>query len=208
MTQPKFDTSYNRTWLPLQELATKIAAHISPADWLRVSSAYEMAENIHLYQKRNDGTPYFWHCTRVVKILTHELDVTYPNLIIAAILHDSLEDSDILNHEILEYNFGSDVSSWVEILTKQVRVKDEAEKLAINTEYRQRIQEGPIECQIIKLADRLDNTRCIQFNLKRNPFSYIQETREHYLPMTDGSARPELCRLAEKIVVEMNRYLG
>lgn len=90
MTQPKFDTSYNRTWLPLQELATKIAAHISPADWLRVSSAYEMAENIHLYQKRNDGTPYFWHCTRVVKILTHELDVTYPNLIIAAILHYSL----------------------------------------------------------------------------------------------------------------------
>ena len=135
MIQPKFDTSYNQTWLPLQELAAKLSPNISPADWLRVSSAYEMAENVHMYQKRNDGTPYFWHCTRVVKIITHELELAHPNLIIAAILHASLEDSDILNYEILEYNFGSDVSSWVEVLTKQVRVRDEAEKAAINKEY-------------------------------------------------------------------------
>jgi len=208
MNQPTFDTSYNRTWLPLHELAAKLAHQVSPADWLRISSAYEMAENIHVYQKRNDGTPYFWHCTRVVKILTHEIEVAHPNFIIAAILHDSLEDSDILNHEILEYNFGSDVSSWVEILTKQVRVKDEAEKKSINEEYQKQIQEGPIACKIIKLADRLDNTRCIHFNLKRNPFSYIQETRDHYLPMATGSANTELQKLAEKIIAEMNRYLG
>lgn len=208
MIQSKFDTSYNQTWLTLQELGAKLSPHISPANWLRVSSAYEMAENVHMYQRRNDGTPYFWHCTRVVKIITHELELTNPNLIIAAILHDSLEDSEILNHEILEYNFGSDVSSWVEILTKQVRVKDETEKLAINEEYRQRIDEGPIACKIIKLADRLDNTRCIQFNLKRNPFIYIQETHEHYLPMASNSTNTELHKLAEKIIAEMNRYLG
>lgn len=208
MIQPKFDTSYNQTWLPLQELAAKLSPNISPADWLRVSSAYEMAENVHMYQKRNDGTPYFWHCTRVVKIITHELELAHPNLIIAAILHDSLEDSDILNYEILEYNFGSDVSSWVEVLTKQVRVRDEAEKAAINKEYQQRVQDGPMACKIIKLADRLDNTRCIQFNLKRNPFSYIQETHDHYLPMASKAASPELHKLAEKIIAEMNRYLG
>src|SRR5436190_14378516 len=83
--------------------------------------AYEMAESVHEGQKRPDGTPYFWHPSRVAKIALTELEIHDITIITAALLHDVLEDSDVITAEILEYNFSPYTSYLVQMLTKDIK---------------------------------------------------------------------------------------
>src|SRR5256885_16875192 len=107
---------YNQTFLSKSELRDKLMPIIGALELNNVLNAYEMAENVHQFQRRNDGTPYFWHPTRVTKILLEELNITDPEMLITGLMHDTLEDSDILTPEVLEYNFGPYVSYVIETL--------------------------------------------------------------------------------------------
>src|SRR5207237_229210 len=145
---------------------------------------------------------------RVTKIMLDELEINDPDILITGLLHDTLEDSDILNSEVLEYNFGEYVSYLVETLTKEIRVEDGPLRQQIDREYVERLMKSPEDCRINKLCDRLDNLRCLEFNLKRNPYRYVQETTEHYLPMAESSANPRLQYLLKEIRKERNKFFG
>ena len=199
---------YNQTFFSKSALTERMMPLVDPADLTRIISAYEMAENVHQFQKRNDGTPYFWHPTRVMKILLDELNVTDPELLCAALLHDALEDSDILTPEVLEYNFGPYVSYIVETLTKEIRVEDGPLREQIDKEYVQRLMNSTEDCRIIKLSDRLDTLRCLEFNLKRNPYKYVKETTEHYMPMAEDSPNMHLLYLLKEMKNERNKVFG
>lgn len=206
MLQPQ--KKYNQTFLSKTELRERLMPIIGAAELNRVSCAYEMAENVHQFQTRNDGTPYFWHPTRVTRILLEELDITEPDVLVAGLLHDTLEDSDILNSEVLEYNFGPYVSYLVETLTKEIRVADGPLREQIDKEYVERLKNASEDCRIIKLADRLDNFRCLEFNLKRNPYKYVKETSEHYMPMAEESANMHMLYLLKELKKERNKFFG
>jgi GTP pyrophosphokinase len=199
---------YNQTFLSKSELRDKLQPIIGPVELNRVLCAYEMAENVHQFQQRNDGTPYFWHPTRVTKILLDELTITEPDILVTALLHDTLEDSDILNPEVLEYNFGNYVSYLVEMLTKEIRVEDGPLREKIDREYVERLKKAPEDCLVIKLADRLDNFRCLEFNLKRNPYKYVKETSEHYMPMAESSSNLNILYLLRELKKERNKFFG
>ena len=199
---------YNQTFLSKSELRDKLLPIIGPVELNRILCAYEMAENVHQFQQRNDGTPYFWHPTRVTKILLDELTITEPDILITALLHDTLEDSDILNSEVLEYNFGNYVSYLVEMLTKEIRVEDGPLREKIDREYVERLKKAPEDCLVIKLADRLDNFRCLEFNLKRNPYKYVKETSEHYMPMAEESSNLNILYLLRELKKERNKFFG
>jgi (p)ppGpp synthase/HD superfamily hydrolase len=208
MLQPSNQPSYNRTFLSKSELRDKLMDTIGAVELNRISSAYEMAENVHQFQVRNDGTPYFWHVTRVTRIVLDELGIRDPDMLIAALLHDTLEDSDILNSEVLEYNFGPYVSFLVEMLTKEVRIEDGPLRAQIDREYVERLKTAPEDCRIIKLADRLDNFRCLQFNLKRNPYKYVKETSDHYMPMAEEATNLHMLYLLSELKKERNKFFG
>ena len=161
---------YNQSFLTKCELTEKLIDVIGSVELNRINSAWEMAQNVHQFQQRNDGTPYFWHPSRVAKILLGELGITDSDLICAALLHDVLEDSDILTPKVLAFNFGDYVGDIVETLTKEIGIKDGPLREKIDQEYIERLQNSSEDCRIVKLADRLDNLRCIQFNLKRDPY--------------------------------------
>ena len=199
---------YNTTFLSKTELEKHLEGDVEALELNRVFSAYEMAENVHQFQYRNDGTPYFWHPTRVARILIVELKITDPDLVISALLHDTLEDSDILNPAVLEHNFGPWVAFLVETLTKEIRVKDGPLREKIDREYVERLMKSPEECRLIKLADRLDTMRCLEFNLKSNPFKYVKETSEHYMPMAEGSPDTRLHYLLCELQQARNKFLG
>lgn len=199
---------YNQTFLSKSELREKLLPVIGAVELNRIMCAYEMAENVHQFQLRNDGTPYFWHPTRVTRILLDELGIKEPDVLVAALLHDTLEDSDILNPEVLEYNFGPYVSFMVETLTKEIRVEDGPLREQIDKEYVERLKQSPEDCRIIKLADRLDNFRCLEFNLKRNPYKYVKETSEHYMPMAEGSQNMHMMYLLKELKKERNKFFG
>ncbi|MBK7032542.1 MAG: hypothetical protein IPH49_04600 [Ignavibacteria bacterium] len=64
------------------------------------------------------------------------------------------------------------------------------------------------DCLLIKLSARLDNIRCLSFNLKRNPIVYITNTLERYLPLADATSNVRLHYLASAIRSEANTFLG
>lgn len=206
MIQPT--PKYNRTFLSKTELTERLMHVIDSVELNHVLSAWDMAQTVHQFQQRNDGTPYFWHPTRVAKILLDELNIADSDLLCAALLHDVLEDSEILTPEVIAYNFGDYVSYIVLALTKEIGIKDGPLRQKIDQEYLDRLQRSSEDCRIIKLADRLDNLRCLQFNLKRNPYKYVKETIDYYVPMAEESSNLSLKYLLREIRNENNKFFG
>lgn len=173
----------------------------------KILDAYEMAESVHEYQKRPDKTPYFWHPSRVAKICITELGVVEPSIVCAALLHDALEDSHVLTPEIIELNFGSYTSYLVQKLTKDIKaegvIKDWVEQ-----EYVDRLKVASEDARMLKLADRLDTFRCLEFNVKKNPIKYVMETAAHYYPLAQGTNNPKLQYLLKELQKEQNKFLG
>ena len=199
--------SYNKTTLTYEELEARLAARGDLIGLSRVLDAYEMAASVHEFQTRNDGTPYFYHCTRTARILLDELAVYDTDILIASLLHDVLEDSETITRGVLEFNFGSYVAYMVEVLTKDLD-RERLDPEAVDIEHADIISKASEDCLMIKLAARLDNVRCLAFNLKRNPLVYLRNTLERYVPIAEGSSSPQLQLLASKIRLEANKYLG
>ena len=201
MTQPL--PLYNQIEYTREDLIADVAHELDPAGLTTVLGAWEMASSVHEFQTRADATPYFWHIARVVKILVRELRYLSPDVLAAALLHDVLEDSTLITAEVVKFNFGSYVSYIVEVLTKNIRLTGAA-RLREDAEYIERLSYSSIDCKIVKFAERLDNFRCLDFGVKRNPFSYIDETATHYFPMAAG----ENNRMLDTLVAEMKKIKG
>jgi (p)ppGpp synthase/HD superfamily hydrolase len=199
---------YNETHLSREELETLLREREVDAVAInKVLDAYEMAESVHEFQKRLDGTPYFWHPSRVAKIMLIEINQTDTNILCAALLHDALEDSHVLTPEILDLNFGSYTSYLVQKLTKDIKAEG-AMKEWVEKEYIEKLLAASEDARMLKLADRLDTYRCLEFNVKKNPIKYIMETQEHYFPLAHGSNNPRMIYLIKELQKEQNKFLG
>jgi (p)ppGpp synthase/HD superfamily hydrolase len=150
-----------------------------------VELAYLMSKKFHKGQVRKElddnGSPlrYFEHLRRTALILL-DAGFTEPELIITALLHDSIEDSDevALISKLIETHFGGTVADWVHILSKVPAGKDEY----IDRLYEEMRSGSSTHFLIIKAADRLDNLRSLPddpaFRKKQ-----IAETKEKYIPL-------------------------
>jgi GTP pyrophosphokinase len=200
-------TNYNQVTLTRIELEESLVQHCSPIELNKVMSAYELSESVHEGQIRADGSAYFNHCARVCKILLHEMDITDIDVLAAALLHDAIEDSPTLTPSVLEYNFGTYVAYIVETLTKDLE-RREAEPEEVDKEHIELLKQSSSDCLLIKLAARLDNFRCLEFNLKRNPHRYIQETEELFIPLAENSITSHFDYLVTELKKERNKFLG
>src|SRR5208282_5301326 len=101
----------------------RIQPYFSPSDQLDVKLAYSLAKFGHRAQVRkelvdNKPTRYFEHVRRVALILVDEMKIMDRDMIIAALLHDSVEDTVDLTPELLEHCFGNEVITIVKLLSK------------------------------------------------------------------------------------------
>ncbi|MFN9776730.1 MAG: HD domain-containing protein [Candidatus Kapaibacterium sp.] len=198
---------YNKTHLTQSELEYLLHDKMSLVDLQRVMSAYEMARSVHEQQTRRDGTPYFYHCTRVCKIVIEELRLYDADLVCAVLLHDVLEDSKQITKEIISYNFGEYVAYVVETLTKDLSAQ-ELNYDAIDIAHAELLKRSSEDCLIVRLAARLDNFRCLEFDLKSNPLKYVSDTSERYLPLAEGSRNQALHILVTELKMVRNKFLG
>jgi len=140
-----------------------------------LTSAYKTAYDAHSGQTRDQGTPYFEHPVAVANILLDELNISDPELICSALLHDVLEDSD-LTYEQVKTQFGARIADIVQSVTKN---KDESQE-----QYLNKIKQAGEPSILLKLADRLDNLRSLPLSPKESKQSkYRQNTRAYYLPL-------------------------
>jgi len=143
---------------------------------------FDYAMEAHKGQKRVSGEDYIWHPFNIFKILVeYEADEA---TLIAAILHDVVEDTFVEIDEIRE-KFGESISVIVDGVTKLGRIKfdsDEEQKIQ-NFRKMFMAMARDIRVIIIKLADRLHNMRTLSFLPEENQKKIARETMDIYAPL-------------------------
>jgi guanosine-3',5'-bis(diphosphate) 3'-pyrophosphohydrolase len=115
--------------------------------------AIAFAARAHHGQMRKDGsTPYVSHVVRVSYVLRQLFGVDDQQALIAAILHDTIEDT-TSDFDDLEEEFGDEVADWVARLTKDKRLPDHQRESA----YIATLADSPWQVKVCKLADVYDN---------------------------------------------------
>jgi guanosine-3',5'-bis(diphosphate) 3'-pyrophosphohydrolase len=118
-----------------------------------ILEAVSFAARKHVGQLRKDNaTPYIAHPVRVMTILATVFQVEDPEVLAAAVLHDTIEDTTTDRDELIE-QFGERVAEMVAILSKDKRKRDAPRE----QEYFDGLRNAPIEVQLCKLADLYDN---------------------------------------------------
>lgn len=120
-----------------------------------VAEALRFATERHEGQVRKDGrTPYIEHPKAVMAIVRDEFEVDDPDVLAAALLHDTIEDTNADYDEIAE-RFGRRVADWVALLTKDTRLPDARRE----REYFKALAKAPLQARLCKIADALHNLR-------------------------------------------------
>ena len=164
------------------ELVERVTSYDPGANEVMLNKAFVYAMKAHGKQKRASGAPYFTHPLAVAEILTgFKLDVA---TIVAALLHDVVEDTDITLDEIKE-NFGEEVGSLVDGLTK-IRKLDLVTKEASQAENLRKLLlavSKDVRVLLVKLADRLHNMRTIEHVRPEKQKRIARETLDIYAPL-------------------------
>jgi guanosine-3',5'-bis(diphosphate) 3'-pyrophosphohydrolase len=153
----------------------------------KIARALRLAESVHQGQTRDEGTPYIAHPIAVARILMKEIDITEAGVnpldaVCAALLHDVLEHSELTAEE-LERDFGPEVARVVSAvtMTKDPAVPQEVWGVA----YMTRLMTSDKIVRLVKIADRLHNTRTLHLASPQKRRRYWQETAEWYLPLAE-----------------------
>lgn len=118
--------------------------------WQRAAS---FAARAHQGQVRKDGvTPFIAHPFRVAMTVRHVFGVDDPQVLCAALLHDTIEDTPV-DYDDIEEGFGKDVAEMVACLTKDMRLPEPKRE----PEYDARLAKASWQTRLIKLADVYDN---------------------------------------------------
>ena len=145
----------------LEEMVTKMAARgIAQEELLRIRDAFAFAKEAHSGQKRKSGEPYIIHPMAVARIVAEELQLG-PNPVIAAFLHDVVEDTDHTIEEV-KNRYGSDVAYLVRVVTKKKNQQNNSSKQVDNFKQMLDSLHYDIRAILIKLADRLHNMRTLE----------------------------------------------
>jgi len=162
--------------LNFEYLIERVTPRLEAEQVARIYRAYEVADEAHSGQTRDEGTPYIVHPVRVALSLVDELNLYSPTLVCSALLHDVIEDSDVTREDVGEM-FGEQIAEIVWLLTK-------LEEVSL-TEYLASIEAAShTGAPIVKLCDRLDNLRSIVHSPKlEKKRRLIRTTEELYVPL-------------------------
>lgn len=166
------------------DLRDELAKYLAPEQMAEVSEAYLVANEAHKGQKRRTGEPYISHPLAVARILAGmRMD---HHSIMAAILHDVLEDTKVEKADI-EEKFGSTVAELVDGVSKLTQIKFEnmAEQQAENFRKMLLAMVRDIRVILVKLADRLHNMRTLSALPVVKRRRIARETLEIYAPIAN-----------------------
>jgi GTP pyrophosphokinase len=166
----------------LQSLVDKVEAATQPIDVDAVRRAFCFANDHHKGQKRKSGEDFIVHPVEVAMLVVDLMLDT--DSVIAALLHDVVEDTGVESAEIQE-RFGEGVAHLVEGVTKLSKINFASREQAQIETYRKMIVAMAHDYRVIliKLADRLHNMRTIRYLPKQKQLNKAKETVEIYAPI-------------------------
>lgn len=165
-------------------LEEKLSAYLSDEQIEQIKQAYLLSRQAHDGQLRSTGDPYITHPVAVARVLADmRLD---HQTIMAALLHDVIEDTEITREQLVD-QFGEQVASLVEGVTKltQIKFRSRAEAQAENFRKMMMAMTQDIRVILIKLADRLHNMRTLGALRADKRRRIAKETTEIYSPIAN-----------------------
>ena len=178
-SQPPIPLDPDAMYAALEEKLQHLA---HPVDLGRIHAAYEVAKTAHSGQKRKDGSPYVTHCVAAADIAVDMgLD---EDSIVAALLHDVIEDTN-LQHDDIARQFGNSVADIVECVTKLTRVQytSKEDEQMENLRKMLMAMAKDIRVILIKIADRMHNMRTMAYQSPAKQRTKSLETMEIYAPI-------------------------
>ena len=164
-------------------LVETIRAYNPGADFAQIDAAFHYAAAHHGTQKRKDGSPFVTHPIAVAQIVAEELHLDSES-IIAALLHDCIEDTDATYDDIAK-RFSPTVADLVEGVSKLTRVHytSKEEEQMENLRKMFMAMSKDIRVVLIKIADRLHNMRTMQYQTPEKQLKKCRETMDVYAPL-------------------------
>lgn len=171
----------------IEERAQKVFDIMRPrcsdGDMARLRDAFELAREAHAPQKRKGGEPYILHPIAVATIVADDMHLDV-NPVIAAFLHDVVEDTPHTINEIRE-RFGDDVAFLVGVVTKQKKDHYDASLQVDNFRQMLSFMQNDVRPLLIKLADRLHNMRTLAAMRADKQMKIAGETDYFYAPLAN-----------------------
>jgi GTP pyrophosphokinase len=183
------------------ELVERVKRYDPSADEALLNRAYIYAMMAHGNQKRASGDPFVAHPLEVAAILT-DLGLDSAT-IVAAVLHDTIEDTGATLDEINKL-FGPEIGSLVDGLTKLKKLDLVSKQATQGENFRKLLLAiaADVRVLLVKLADRLHNMRTLHFMRPDKRQRIAEETLEIYAPLAGRMGiqeiRDELEELAFK----------
>ncbi len=166
----------------ISHLTEKLAEYMAEPDLKKVKEAYRFSDEMHLGQVRKSGEPYISHPIAVAEICADwKLDA---QAIMAALLHDVMEDQDVKKEELIE-RFGAPVAQLVDGLSKLEKIEFQSQIEAQAENFRKMLlaMASDVRVILIKLADRLHNMRTLDVMAPAKKQRIAKETMEVYVPI-------------------------
>ena len=163
-------------------LEASVHEYNNNADFEKMRRAFEYALEKHIDQRRKDGSPYITHPLAVAQIVADmRLD---SESIMAALLHDCIEDTDATHEEIAKLASPA-VAELVEGVTKLTRVQyiSKEEEQMENLRKMLMAMSKDIRVILVKIADRLHNMRTMDYQTEVKQKQKSLETMEIYAPI-------------------------
>ena len=175
---------YGRRSIGINQLISKLETYLPPEQVERVQEAYDFAFQAHDGQRRRSGEPYITHPVAVADLLADlRLDA---QTMIAAILHDVMEDTPNTKEEITA-RFGNEVAELVDGVSKldQIQFRSRAEAQAESFRKMLLAMVRDIRVIMVKLADRTHNMRTLGAMPPAKRRTIARETLDIYAPIAN-----------------------
>ncbi len=164
------------------QLNQRLGEYLTASELKKVKEAYRFSDEMHLGQVRKSGEPYICHPIAVAEICADwKLDA---QAIMAALLHDVMEDQDVQKDELIE-RFGAPVAALVDGLSKldKLEFQTQVEHQAENFRKMLLAMARDVRVILVKLADRLHNMRTLDAMSTEKRRRIARETMDVYVPI-------------------------
>ncbi len=154
----------------------------SSDDKKQIRKAFDVALEAHKDMRRKSGEPYIYHPIAVARIVAEEIGLG-TTAIIAALLHDTVEDTEITLEDV-EHLFGPKVRKIIDGLTKISDIFDNTVSIqAENFKKMLLTLSDDVRVILIKLADRLHNMRTLDSMRRDKQLKIASETQYMFAPL-------------------------
>ncbi len=179
-------------------LSLRLKHYLKSEDITQVWEAYRYADQAHQGVVRKTGEPFISHPVSVACILA-DMHMDLPT-IMAALLHDVVEDTDISTDDIKE-KFGQQVAELVDGVTKLDKIEFQSASVAQAENFRKMLlaMSQDVRVILVKLADRLHNMQTLEGMRQEKQKLTAKETLDIYAPIANRLGLNEIYQELEDL---------